>query len=294
MTSIVSPGNKLIIHDDGNIVIYDKDGKTIWSTGKPFANAYNLKNPNTTVNSQNLSWQNSDDFLLNSTTNDCYAVTDANDSSKYYLLIAQQTDGNMVEYHCSFNSSNWYSPCGSENAIFSMQNNSTTKVTTTSGNVWKFQSDGNLVYYTASGSAIWDTWTVGTQNQTLYNSPEFSVNNSGVSYLVSGNINDTKAIKLILQNDGNLVLYNEQSQALWGSLYPNFLNQGLGFNAKINAWFNEGTCHEQLDSYLVQTPVPACTDAALCSQSNISNFQINAQVKVDQTSVCVAGKMGQL
>jgi RHS repeat-associated protein len=146
--------------------------------------------------------------------------------NKRFMLV-MQTAGNLVLYDLSYNPAH---------AIFY---NSTTG---TPGSYLAMQGDGNLVIYTASGSPVWSTgsvtgtgnymlqvqdpgnlviyrdiWETGTSqastNNTTFSS--YSCSNLGNSIALNQNIpmgsclvSSNGRFRLIMQTDGNLVLYD--------------------------------------------------------------------------------------
>ena len=111
--------------------------------------------------------------------------------------LIMQSDGNLVEYNSS------------GTTLWSTGTNGN------SGDYLTLQTDGNLVIYSSSGTALWSTGTINIPNHLD------SVNTTlPIGYLYPGQSLQTAngAYKLILQNDGNLVLYNTSTgTALWYS-----------------------------------------------------------------------------
>ena len=146
-------------------------------------------------------------------------------SGKY--IFDFQQDGNLVLYGFN-NTPIWSSWTASKNAA-----------------VLGMQSDGNLVLYSSTGKAIWDSQTAGNSpssfvvqddgNLVIYNSTSKPTWNSqtrqaistststnsissGQSMQIGNHIDSSNTTyMLILQSDGNLVLYNSSGFALWSS-----------------------------------------------------------------------------
>ena len=119
---------------------------------------------------------------------------DASGSSAHRLIF--QTDGNLVLYD-SNNNPLWNS--------------------LTAGNIGSkliLQSDGNLVLYDSNNRALWATHTVHYPDYSRYATTTLSVGR-----LYKGQTIETanRNYRLILQSDGNLVLYDSNNRALWAS-----------------------------------------------------------------------------
>jgi hypothetical protein len=76
------------------------------------------------------------------------------------------------------------------------------------------QTDGNIVLYSATNSPLWATYGVHTPNNLSYINTRMNVH----GFLFPGQSIETadRRYKLIMQTDGNLVLYSP-SRALWAS-----------------------------------------------------------------------------
>jgi hypothetical protein len=76
------------------------------------------------------------------------------------------------------------------------------------------QTDGNLVLYTPSGVALWATYTIHTPEHLSYVNTTLPV---GTLYPFQQLETPSRKYRLILQPDGNLVLYTQQGVPLWAS-----------------------------------------------------------------------------
>jgi hypothetical protein len=76
--------------------------------------------------------------------------------------------------------------------------------------------DGNLVLYNSSGSAIWATNVAGGQYTLVQGDGNWVVRNSGGSAIWNRGTAGSGANRLVVQSDGNLVLY-AGSRAVWWS-----------------------------------------------------------------------------
>lgn len=142
--------------------------------------------------------------------------------------LAMQTDGNLVEYSSS-NQPIWSSgTAGNPGAYLSLQ------------------SDGNLVVYSSTNQPLWASGSINVPG--FFNTSDTTLPNGDLypnQYLESDNGN----YKLLLQTDGNLVLYY-QGAAIWntgtyGESVEYLAMQGDGnlvlYNTAGAAIWNSGT-----------------------------------------------------
>lgn len=141
-------------------------------------------------------------------------------------VLVLQGDGNLVQY-TNFKSPWNTGPFGTGVARLTLQAdgnlvmyNSTGQAlwnTQTQGNPGArlvLQTDGNIVLYSATNSPLWATYGVHTPNNLSYINTRMNVH----GFLFPGQSIETadRRYKLIMQTDGNLVLYSP-SRALWAS-----------------------------------------------------------------------------
>lgn len=110
--------------------------------------------------------------------------------------LVMQSDGNLVLYNTS------------NQALWSSQ---------TQGNPGarlELQTDGNMVVYSASNVALWATYTIQVPNHLAYVNTTLS--SGGLLYPGQRIETADRRFKLILQGDGNLVLYSP-TKALWAT-----------------------------------------------------------------------------
>lgn len=134
----------------------------------------------------------------------------------HYELV-MQADGNLVLYIAGGRSLWSTQTAGNPGAQAVMQTNGNLVVDAGGNLLWSantsgsscahlaVQDDGNVVLYGASGSV----WSSGTVNSTLQPGEELTSNQS----LYSAN----DEFQLIMQADGNLVLYDRAGKALWNA-----------------------------------------------------------------------------
>jgi hypothetical protein len=121
------------------------------------------------------------------------AIWTTNTAGRSAASLVMQSDGNLVLYNTS-GAALWSSGTyGNPGAYLTLQ------------------SDGNLVIYSSSGAALWDSRTVNIQNYLVtYN----TIQSSGILYPNKFLETDDGNYQLILQGDSNLVLYY-QGRAIW-------------------------------------------------------------------------------
>lgn len=185
------PGSHLVLQDDGNLVIYTPSGSAPWYTG-----TYDARlGPGETLNAGQ--------YLRSP-------------SAQYRLLM--QTDGNLVLY--TNGHALWDAHTGGHPGAHAvMRKSGNLVVVGSSGHaLWRskthgnpgaylaVQDDGNLVVYAQDGSAPWYS---STFEPALYAGDQL---NAG-QYIRSPN----GQYKLIMQSDGNLVLYDSKQHPTWNA-----------------------------------------------------------------------------
>ncbi len=120
--------------------------------------------------------------------------------------LVMQTDGNLVLYDQS------------GKALWDSQ-------TQNNPGAWlNLQPDGNLVIYSASNQPLWSTSAINNPNNLSYVNTTMQD-----SYMFAGQSLYTanRTYRLVLQTDGNLVLYDQSGKALWATgtngIPPGFL-----------------------------------------------------------------------
>lgn len=88
------------------------------------------------------------------------------------------------------------------------------------------QNDGNFVVYVSrvlvSRNILWQTNSVGfgtpgTRQVTLYNSGNLALHSGTLEKWSSGSAGGVTPHRLVMQDDGNLVLYGGDNQVRWQS-----------------------------------------------------------------------------
>jgi len=139
-------------------------------------------------------------------------------------VLTLQADGNLVLYRSGV--AVWSSGTAGRPAVYAeMQvdgnlvvysDYTATWSSSTVGNInatLKMQADGNLVIYSSSGSALWSTSTDLTQAQ---KDQLYSKLPTGTLYAEQKLESPNKKYKMVLQTDGNLVVYSP-TKAIWNS-----------------------------------------------------------------------------
>ncbi len=171
--------------------------------------------------------------------------------SAYTLIM--QGDGNAVIYNTS-NQALWNSATfqagsrlvmqGDGNAVIYNTSNQALWNSATYGNPGSqlvLQADGNLVTYNASSQPTWSRYTGKIYTNTLFSGQ--------ILYPGDRMVSSDSVYRLIMQGDGNLVLYNASNQAVWNTatFYPGsrLVMQGDGnlvlYNASNQAVWNTAT-----------------------------------------------------
>ncbi len=181
----------------------------------------NVNNPTSASNSINTSLSSTDtvlhrdDYLLSPDAQSALAVQRNGDLALYsnFQLIwetgtqgqtvgqlAMQSDGNLVLYNAS------------NQALWSTQTNGN------SGAQLKLQTDGNMVVYSSSNAVLWTPYTLHNPDHLSYVNTTLSPGLGGIARMYPGQSIDTADRKyhLILQRDGNLVLYSP-TRVLWST-----------------------------------------------------------------------------
>jgi len=190
----------LTIQDDGNIVLYTSSNAPVWSI-------------------RNGTYSFPSDLYMNSSL----GVGQQLLSPAHHFRLILQTDGNLVLYDQN-NNAKWSSgTTGQSAAYLTVQGNSNVALINTSGNIiWSagsqgmggnhisLQDDGNLVEYSGSNVASWST---------AGGLASFPSNLGAGQYLYAGQqlLSPGHQYRLILQTDGNLVMYNQNNQSVWSS-----------------------------------------------------------------------------
>jgi hypothetical protein len=207
------PGAWCVAQNDGNVVIYDANNQPLWAT-------------NTVVPAEPAAPTQADRLLPNQGLLVGHSIKSADGRFTFVM----QGDGNLVLYGPS-SQPLWASDTNGK------------------GNVWDvvMQSDGNLVVYDGHGHALWASNTSGKPgaflvvqndgNVVIYgtnNQPLWATNTvvpaepaaptqsggllSGQGLMAGGSIASAdQLLTLVMQLDGNLVLYDWYNQALWAS-----------------------------------------------------------------------------
>lgn len=223
--TVGSGATRATMQNDGNLVLYDDNNNAVWATNSnresPFlpgpilklqddrnlviyhSNADPLWSSNTHLGSLELILENG------------MRITSENGS---YCLIMQH-DGNLVLY-TKYNAMLWSTRTGGLGAVEA-----------------RMQHDGNLVLYGPQRQVIWssNTWGHDAANLVLKDTGDLVIIDRKGEIIWKGFTANTITpftlvlcfdekitspngkYQLIMQRDGNLVMYDEQSTAIWSS-----------------------------------------------------------------------------
>jgi len=215
---------KLLMQTDGNLVLYDSKETVLWAS-------------NSVTEFKGTKYHGKDRIAMHGRIIDGLSITSSNGSYKAVV----QGDGNFVLYHGT--KALWASGTNGKGSGCSLD----------------VQEDNNLVLYDSKGHALWATSTNGKGsspawllaqddgNLVLYDGndkPLWASNTVQVADRVATNgvlhqghsiSSPNKHYKLLMQADGNLVLYKHDTQAIWatntdgkGSAPYRVLNQSDG------------------------------------------------------------------
>jgi surface antigen len=173
-----NPGAYLVNQpSDGNLVVYGTDGQPLWATYTEGdrGDALRLENNGNllvTSPSDRVLWQTGAlDHSLFGGESLSGAASEVLISPNQQFQLAMQDDGNLVLYN-DFGRALWASHTeGNPGAYLATQS-----------------SDGNVVIYSSSGQALWNAGTQGNPGDALQ-----------------------------LQDDGNIVVYSAGGQAVWST-----------------------------------------------------------------------------
>ena len=206
----------LAMQDDGNLVVYHKNGH-YWDSnthGNPGAFAQ---------------LQYDGNFVIYNSSNKPLWNTETRDISR--LVI--QDDGNLVGY--SDNGASWWTGVIKNNNTTSIESNKLVPGQRLSGGKYirssdsryfaLMQHDGNFVVYAPGYKILWSSKSAGNNGAfaQLQGDGNFVVYSSNKKPLWHTKTNGKSVSRLLLQSDGNLVLYSSQSKPLWATYTQNRL-----------------------------------------------------------------------
>jgi hypothetical protein len=171
----------------------------------------------------NATFFGSDHLTVGQTMNSNQYITSGN----VEFALIMQTDGNLCEYNntkalwCSGTSGNpgaYLGVQGDGNIVIYSSSGHALWATGTNGDSlssFYMQTDGNIVAYTTSGQAVWASNTGGWPMYTYYGSDRLYNGQT----LTSGNYirSADSRYALLMQTDGNLIMYGPGYHVLWGS-----------------------------------------------------------------------------
>lgn len=217
-------GNYVRMQSDGNLVIYDSARTVKWSTNtSDFSGGYLYLQDDGSLRVYRggvLLWSRVSGYLADRLLSG-YSLKagDTLRSPNHQYKLAMQTDGNLVEYGAD------------GKAIWASDTSGT-------GNYASMQTDGNLVVYSSARVAKWSSNTSDFPGSVLWVKDDGSLrvfrNQVMVWSRVSGYLgarlqpgvtlnpedylwSENHQHKLLMQGDGNLVVYTRAGKATWAS-----------------------------------------------------------------------------
>ena len=195
---------RLVMQQDGNLVMINYDGHPIWATGTDGSGAiacFLQQDGNLTLNDKggNIVWQ-------------------TNTGGNKINNIVLQDDRNLVIYGEKGNII-WTSNTN----IFTLDtivHKQITRIQSTNGKFTLImQWDGNLVLYNYDGKPIWATGTDGSGATTAYmqNDGNLVLYDSVGKAVWATGTDRNPAATLVLQDDRNLVIYSNKGISIWSS-----------------------------------------------------------------------------
>jgi hypothetical protein len=205
------PGSHLVVQDDGNLVIYEPGGRPIWATHtdqtnkRPVARGDDMRpgevlNPNQSLFSASRRYKfvyQGDGNLVLYRNADGRPLWASNTARRPTGVVIQQADGNLVIY-------------GPDRAAIWASNTAKRP-----GSRLIVQNDGNVVIYAPGGKAVWATNTA----QPSYPRARGDAMRPGQALHPGEAITSRNGrYRFIYQSDGNLVLYRRKDgRPLWAS-----------------------------------------------------------------------------
>jgi hypothetical protein len=210
----------LVMQSDGNLVEYDFQGKALWST----------KTSGQTVTQAVM--QSDGNLVLYNGSTPVWAASwhGGQLATSPGAFLTVQDDGNVVIYDGNNVISQGAKPLwNSHSSDLANLGYLNTGFLTPGQSIWSpnaqyyltLQTDGNLVEYNASGTAIWSSGTSGQVVTEMIMQPDgnlvlYGPYNNVVWSLP--NFTPHPGAYLAVQDDGNVVVYDTNHTALWNSL----------------------------------------------------------------------------
>ncbi|MDR1032766.1 MAG: hypothetical protein LBL84_01995 [Candidatus Nomurabacteria bacterium] len=179
---------KLLLQNDGNLVLYSASGTALWHTYTYGKGGGDVK------------LQNDGNLVIYTIARKALWHTSTYNQGTSRLKV--QSDGNLVLYKNAGGAATWHTNTWSQGTSY-----------------LKMQNDGNLVLYKNTGGAA--TWHTNTWGQTAQSAEQFTCAKTGTlaanTSLESGETlcSPSKLFGLVMQADGNLVLYTYATKATW-------------------------------------------------------------------------------
>lgn len=199
----------LLMQSDGNAVLIGPTGRALWSTGTAGAPGARL----VMQHDGNVVVYDGDDRPL------WASGTQGNPGSR----LVMQYDGNLVIY-APDNSPLWFTGVPSGDTMTPGQHLTNNQALVAFGGAYflRAQTDGNVVLYAQRSHGLQALWHTGTHGNpgaylVLQRDGNLVVYGTGGRALWASRTQGLAAARLLVQWDGNLVLYRADGKALWAT-----------------------------------------------------------------------------
>ncbi len=218
-TNISGSGDrKLKVQPDGNIVIYDSNGNALWNMWSQSGTNHRIAYYLVMQDDGNLVAY--DDYNspiwnigMHSGGVQTFYTAIETDINSCCNQINGATKIGTTLHNGQILSGNQYLSSNNKRFIAKLNSNGRLSIYNSDGMIWssntsganaklKVQSDGNIVLYNSTGTALWHIW-----------------NYAGVDKRV--------AIRIVMQEDGNLVAYDSNGKAVWWSQTAGMFGAGI-------------------------------------------------------------------
>lgn len=234
----------LVQQDDGNLVMYDALGKSLWSTGTSGnPGAYSIMQPGGNLvvysstgtalwasatggnNGSNTMLQEDGNLLINNSAGTPIWANGTFGRNVNYGIASNHTDYVGFEHQQRASAQRFYygqaesDPRSMYRMGFDDVLSSGQQLTNSSNTNLTMQGDGNLVLQDASGTALWASNTAGNPGAyaTMQEDGNFVVYDSSDNALWASSTTGYLGAQMVMQEDGNLVIYDEYGAGLWGT-----------------------------------------------------------------------------
>lgn len=242
----------LAVQDDGNIVIYDRDDQPVWSSQEQAmklrsGQRLNANQSRTSINGEYQFLQQEDGNLVMRRTDSGKVLWNSGTVGNPGAYTQMMPNGNLVTYDKAGNSLFFTATGGHNGAELHVNNDGNAGIRAVDGgSPWGTATtydrilpnqelragqdrradgyrlvqgkDGNLVLYTDGGKSIWSTGTKGHPGaRTVLHKGNLMVVDQNDNALWATDTAGKAVDSLVVQDDGNLVLYGPGNKVVWSS-----------------------------------------------------------------------------